>query len=291
MRIEIVESERGHSRRSFCRTLGLGVGAAMIGASGLLAAEPPKRRLQVGHTGITWNNNQIDTAIKELASLGFYGFETFDNVLNSWEQKGGLKPVLEENKLPLQSAYCGVNLTVSDPEKRKAEVTKLVKMGNLVKSLGGAVCVIGPSGRPPGYVFADHKADIVATLNDVCQGLADIGMIGALHQHTGTCVDKRDEVYGVLEAVNPKYVRFGPDVGQLAKAGSDPVEIVGHFLPLVEHVHLKDWDGGRNWAEYCPLGMGKGEASGNPGSPGKVAHQENAHGRAGQQPDAADDAD
>ena len=29
------------------------------------------------------------------------------------------------------------------------------------------------------------------------------------------------------------------------------------FLPLIRHVHLKDWNGGPHWAGYCPLGQGK----------------------------------
>jgi inosose dehydratase len=28
-------------------------------------------------------------------------------------------------------------------------------------------------------------------------------------------------------------------------------------LPLVEHMHLKDFVGGKPWGGYCPLGMGK----------------------------------
>jgi sugar phosphate isomerase/epimerase len=64
-------------------------------------------------------------------------------------------------------------------------------------------------------------------------------------------------VYAVLEAIDTKVVRFGPDVGQLAKGGSDPVKVVKDFLPLIRHVHLKDWNGGLHWAEYCPLGQGK----------------------------------
>ena len=82
-------------------------------------------------------------------------------------------------------------------------------------------------------------------------------MTGALHQHTGTCIEYRDEVYAVLEAMDTKYMKFGPDVGQLAKGGSDPVKIVKDFLPLIRHVHLKDWDGGPHWQQYCPLGKGK----------------------------------
>ena len=78
----------------------------------------------------------------------------------------------------------------------------------------------------------------------MCKALADIGVVGALHQHTGTCVETRDETYAVMEAVDTRYVKFGPDVGQLQKGGVDPVKVVKDFLPVVRHVHMKDFDGG-----------------------------------------------
>ena len=74
----------------------MGLGAAMVGASGLLAADAPKRRLIIGHTGITWGNN-IPQAIKDLGGLGYQGFETFDNVLQRFDSQGaGLAPAPEE---------------------------------------------------------------------------------------------------------------------------------------------------------------------------------------------------
>jgi inosose dehydratase len=94
-------------------------------------------------------------------------------------------------------------------------------------------------------------------LDDIAKALTDIGVVGALHQHTGTCVETRDEVYSVMEAVDTKYVKFGPDVGQLLKGGSDPAKIVSDFQDLIEHVHLKDWDGREHNEGYCPLGEGK----------------------------------
>jgi inosose dehydratase len=66
-----------------------------------------------------------------------------------------------------------------------------------------------------------------------------------------------DEIYAVLESVDTKYVKFGPDVAQLAKGGSDPVKIVKDFAPLIHSVHLKDFLDGPNWAGYSPLGQGK----------------------------------
>jgi inosose dehydratase len=69
-------------------------------------------------------------------------------------------------------------------------------------------------------------------------------------------VEKTDEVYGVMEAVDPVYMGFTPDTGQLQKGGADAARIVKDLARLVTHVHLKDYSGGRYMGGYCPLGMG-----------------------------------
>jgi len=227
--------------------------------AGLAAAfAQPKRRLKIGHTGITWGFKPEDAAaaIPDVASLGYQGYETFGEVLEAWQPKGGLKQVLDRNQLPLISAYCNVNLT--DPTKRTAEIARAVLWAKLIRSSGGVTAVIGPNGvKRVSYDFKASKRDIVSALNEICKAVDGEGIVPALHQHTGTCVESRDEVYSVLEAVDTRYVKFGPDVGQLAKGGVDPVKVVKDFLPLIRHVHLKDWNGGPHWAEYCPLGQGK----------------------------------
>lgn len=240
------------NRREFTKAVGLG----LAGVS--MAPAAPRRKLIMGHTGITWGYNpeNAEQAIKDTASLGFHGFESFGSVLQAWEPKGGLDVLLKQAKLPLISAYCDTNLT--DPAKRKDELDKMIGWGKLIRKCGGSVAVIGPNGvKRNTYNFAEHKANIVAQLNDVAKALMDIGLVGVLHQHTGTCVEVRDEVYAVMEAVDTRYVKFGPDVGQLEKGGSDPVKIVKDFLPVIHHVHFKDFNGGPHWEGYCPLGQGK----------------------------------
>jgi len=217
------------------------------------------RRLKVGHTGITWGFQPPDAeqAIKDVASLGYHGYESFGNVLEAWETKGGLGQILQAAKLPLRSAYCPVNLT--DPAKRKEEVEKMVRWGKLIKKLGGAVSAIGPNGvQRASYDFKEHRASIIAALNEIGKALdGEAGTIGVLHQHTGTCVESREETYSVMESVDTRYVKFGPDIGQLQKGGSDPVKVVKDFQSLIRHVHLKDYDGGEHYLGYCPLGQGK----------------------------------
>ncbi len=246
-------------RRTFTKTIAV----ALAGAAVPVVNAQKTRRLKVGHTGITWGFSPADAeaAIKDVASLGYHGYESFGNVLDAWDEKGGLDKMLESAKLPLRSAYCPVNLT--DPAVRKAEIVKMVRWAGLIKKCGGTVAVIGPNNvKKSEWVFAEHKADIVDALNGIGKALDDVGVVGVLHQHTGTCVETRDETYAVMEAVNTRYVKFGPDVGQLQKGGSDPVKVVKDFLPAVRHVHLKDYDGGEHYLGYCPLGQGKVDLAG-----------------------------
>lgn len=223
----------------------------------LMAAPRSQWKIPVGYTGITWRNDQVQDAINSVASLGFYGFETFGEVLARWEERGGLAPVLKEKNLPLISGYCTVNLT--DATKRQDEMAKAKKWCSLIRQCDGRVFVVGPNPvKRDSYNFAENKTNIVSTLNELAKMVEQEGLTPVLHQHTGTCVESRDETYSVLEAVDTRHLKFGPDVGQLTKGGQDAVKVVKDFLPIVQHMHLKDYNGkDSHLLGYCPLGEGK----------------------------------
>jgi inosose dehydratase len=239
------------TRRDFALLASIGA----ISSPALSAADSLARRIKIGHTGITWGNDSLQ-AVQDISALGYYGFETFGNVLEKWDADAELREKITDSKLPLISAYCSFDLI--DPAKKKAELDKMSRWAALTKKFGGSVTVLGPNGVPrANYDFREHKTIIVAMLNDCSKMLSDAGLTAVLHQHTGTCIETRDEVYAVLDAVDSRYVKFGPDIGQLQKGGSDPVKVVKDYLPLVRHMHLKDYDGGPNFVGYCPLGQGK----------------------------------
>lgn len=251
-------------RRQFLGIAGMGSALPVLGQR--------KRNLKIGHTGITWvqppqpgagrggprrvDPDYIEGIFKDVSGLGYYGLELFSFQIQGMEANGGMASLLEKYNLPLISAYGGPNLL--DAAQRKENIAQTIQWGKLFKKYGGKVVTIGPNGvRRDSYNFKEHKDDIVATLNEYGKALADIGLTGCLHQHTGTCIESREETYAVLEAVDTRYVKFGPDIGQLQKGGSDPVQVVKDFLPLVNHMHVKDYNGGDAFIGYCPLGQGK----------------------------------
>jgi inosose dehydratase len=227
---------------------------------------------RIGHTGLTWiplgppvgkppaispmvDRQYVEAAIRDVAGLGFYGIELFGNQIEAMETQGGVGALLDKHKLPLISAYCGTNL--SDPAARQDSIAKTLSWAKLVKKYNGRIIVVGPNGvKRDTYDFKAHKDDILTTLNELGKAVTDLGLTAVLHQHTGTCVESRDETYAVMEAVDTKVMKFGPDIGQLQKGGSDPVKVVKDFLPLVQHMHLKDYVGGKDYLGYCPLGQG-----------------------------------
>jgi inosose dehydratase len=241
------------SRRGLMKLAALGVATVALPPA---FAGKKKRNIQVGHTGITWPND-VAQAITDTGNLGFYGFETFGEILTKWESQGGLEAMLEHHRLPLISGYCTLNLT--DSTKRQDEMAKAVAWATLIRKYNGRIFVLGPNQvKRAEYDFAANKANIVGTLNEAAKAVSDQGLTPVLHQHTGTCVESRDETYAVLDAVDSNYLKFGPDIGQLTKGGSDAVQVVKDYLPLVQHMHLKDYNGvDPELLGYCPLGQGK----------------------------------
>jgi inosose dehydratase len=241
------------TRRDFALRLAAGAACATFATREILSAAP--QTLKIGHTGITWGND-METAIADVSRLGFHGFETFGNTLEAWEQKGGLRRILDERKLPLVSAYCSFNMV--DPTKRAEELEKMRRWGTLLLKNGGHVTVVGPNSVPRAtYDFKASKTAIVDSLNECGKMLTGMGIVPVLHQHTGTCIESRDEVYAVLDAIDSRNMKFGPDIGQLQKGGVDPEKVVKDYLPLVRHMHLKDYSGREAFLGYCPLGQGR----------------------------------
>jgi len=242
------------SRRAFIKTMGAAVAVAGLPFEQAMAMKT--RKVKIGHTGITWRNSDVDQAIKDVGGLGFYGFETFGEVLQRKDTEGNLSQLLEQNHLPLVSGYCTINLT--DATKRTDELAKALSFAKVIKKYGGRIFVVGPNGvKRDTYDFKANKDNIVSMCNEVAKVAAGEGLTAVLHQHTGTCVESRDETYATLDAVDTNVLKFGPDVGQLTKGGSDAVEVVKHYLPIVHHMHLKDYNGKDDrLLGYCPLGQG-----------------------------------
>jgi inosose dehydratase len=245
-------------RRTFCQTLALAAAGAALGTRALQAAAP---RLKIGCTGLIFGATpktpeNLPQAIIDMHSLGFHCFETWGSVLQANDEKGTLQALLEQHPIPYRSSFMGVN--VHDPSKLKESIAQVIAWGKVTRKYGGTFAVVNAGGVDrKNYDFKAVQQNIVSGLEEHGKALHDIGLDAGLHQHTGSAVDTNDEVYAVMQAVNPTHMKFAPDVGQLQKAGADAAQVIKDFLPIVVHMHLKDYSGGEHFAGYAPLGQGK----------------------------------
>lgn len=217
-------------------------------------------KFDIGATFILWGygSDDLEASLRDMARLGYHSFETFGQVIEDWEvNRGGFSEIVEKHGVPIVSAFCMTD--VLDPSKRKEEIKKLVRWCKLLKQNGGKVIEYCPSSiEREGYNYQEHKKNLIESMNEYARAVTDQGLVCALHPHTGTPIETEEEVYYVMENLDTTYMKFGPDVGQLEKGGADPVKIVKDFMPLIEHVHLKDYEGGSNgYHGYAPLGEGK----------------------------------
>jgi len=245
------------NRRAFTKTILAGLGATAIPA--MTGAQAPVRKLKIGITTLIWGAvprtpENLEPALKDSSELGYHSFETFASILEDYETKGALPALLDKYPIPLRSAFVTVNVT--DPSARKAQIEMLQRYAKILKNYGGSFLVQSPNGPRTNYNFADHKANIVAALNDYGKAVNDAGLGTGLHQHTGTAVETREETYAIMQAVDTRYMKFAPDLGQAQKGGTDAAQLVKDFSSIIVHMHLKDFKGWEHMAGYCPLGEG-----------------------------------
>lgn len=252
------------TRKDFLKFAGIG-GVASLAAPGSvfsrIANSRAAQKFDIGATFILWGygSNNLEPALRDISELGFASFETFGQVAEDFENnRGSFKGIIDRYGVPLQSLFCTAN--VVDPSVRTGEREKLVRWAGLAKKCGATVIEFNAGGVSDRsrYDYRDHEQTIITSMNDFAKAITDEGLVCALHPHTGTAIETEEEVYFAMENVDTRYMKFGPDSGQLQKGGANYMKIFRDFMPLIEHVHLKDYEGGDNgYLGYAPLGEGK----------------------------------
>jgi inosose dehydratase len=223
-------------------------------------------RLVMGHTGITWTDDQAEAGIRCIADLGFYNIELFAWVLKVFHEKGR-DDICEQYHIPLISAYYSIDLL--NPDMRESEMKKLIEWTDIVVRMGGKYATFGGNSVPrSGFDFTGHRKYIVDFINEAAKILNDKGVQLNFHPHTGTPVETEGEIVSFFDSVDTRYVGFAPDIGQIQKGGADPLRLVKDYISILRLVHLKDYSGkvrfdpeGKEidttgFACYTPLGQG-----------------------------------
>ncbi|MCL4544381.1 MAG: sugar phosphate isomerase/epimerase [Chloroflexi bacterium] len=224
--------------------------------------------MKIGHTGITWGiPGDVEQAYRETAELGYLGFETFGQTILDWDAKrGGYRALVERYGIPTGAAYCGK--TWIDPVTAEIDMTTARREAEALKAVGGETLVLACGRRPAAGYTAEQFRRLAAALNRIGRYCRDRGLATGLHPHTGTAIETREDIDTIMDLLNPEDVGFAPDTGQIAKGGSDILEVLQTYRARITHVHLKDWGGtyehgadgkeidATGYVNYTPVGSG-----------------------------------
>lgn len=224
--------------------------------------------MEIGHTGITWGiPGDVETAYRDTAELGYLGFETFAFIIIEWNEKpGGYQTLGERYGIPTSAAYCYKEWV--DPVKVEQDLDEARHEADAARAAGATSLVLQGGSRPEGGLDGDAMLRLADALNQVGAYCNEIGLSASLHPHTRTAVETRADIDAIMRLTDPDLVGFAPDTGQIAKGGSDIVEVLTTYRDRIAHVHLKDWNGHQDrdangervdlsgYVNYEPIGSG-----------------------------------
>jgi inosose dehydratase len=224
--------------------------------------------MKIGHTGITWGiPGDTEAAYRDTAELGYLSFETFAFTIIALNAKpGGYRALVERYGIPTSAAYCYKEWV--DPARAAQDLDEARREADASREAGASAFVLQGGSRPDGGIGDDAMQRLAGALNQVGAYCNEIGMTASLHPHTGTAIETGEEIAAIMRLTNPSLLTFAPDTGQIAKGGSDILEVLTTYRDRIGHVHLKDWNGQQDrdadgstvdasgYANYEPIGNG-----------------------------------
>src|ERR1035438_10650208 len=100
-----METRNECNRRTLLKTLGMGIGTACLAAPP--ARAPPPRKLKIGQTSINWGfrSESAEPGVRDSAKLGYWGYESYGDVVEAVEQQFGWGKLLDQYNIPMPSSY------------------------------------------------------------------------------------------------------------------------------------------------------------------------------------------
>jgi inosose dehydratase len=193
----------------------------------------------------------LESALREIAELGFAGVELFDGDAVQWS--GGteaLRRLLDELALELVGVYAGGSLIYDEilPE----ELWRIEQGVRVAAELGAPHLVVGGGARRHDRAPDDADYDRLAGALDRVAALAEAaGVVAHYHPHLSTMAESPEEIEQVFSRTP---IGFCPDTAHLAAAGGDPADLIRRYADRISYVHLKDAK--LDPLSFVPLGEG-----------------------------------
>lgn len=201
--------------------------------------KPAGEGIRFGYHAITWGTDD-QQAIKDISEVGFRGIQLRANVLREYgERPKELAELLESHRLQFVALSSG-GVSI-DPAKEAEELAAHLRHARFVRDAGGLYLQLTDSARPKDRKPApDDFKRLGSLLTEISRRAGDLGVSVGYHNHMNSLGEAPDEVDRILEASDPRYLKFELDVAHYTQGGGDPVKAIRRHKDRLLFLHIKD---------------------------------------------------
>jgi inosose dehydratase len=250
------------SRREFIAGIGAVAALAALRSNASSFAMPPAPSdISFGYAAITWNGNDTQ-AITDVAAVGFKGIQLRTSVLPEFEKRpAALRDLLAANHLKFV-AFSSGGIRIA-PGTESEEIAKHVRNATFVRDAGGLYLQVTDSARTKDRKpTADDFKQLGRVMSEIAKRVGDLGVPLGYHNHMGSLGEAPDEVDRILDASDPRYVKFELDIAHYQQGGGDPAKAIRKYRDRLLFLHIKDLESpvpGDSTHAYRFVELGRGK--------------------------------
>jgi inosose dehydratase len=184
---------------------------------------------------------------------GFKGIEPETSFFGELSDPAKMKETLDKHGLEL-AALCHVEdwLNPKETDDEKANADKWLEyLSYFPDTIYLLVQMPGKDRKN----LEERQRNLLSCVNAIAERAADAGITCSYHPNSpeGSIYRTYEDYKILLNGLNSTLIGYTPDVGHIAKAGMDPIEIVKEYRSLINLIHFKDMFADGRWA---PTGEG-----------------------------------
>lgn len=213
-------------------------------------------RVRIACQTYTWQMSgdyvgRLDHILDLLGKTGFQGVEPETQFLGRLADPAAMARALAGKGIELV-ALCLVEDWLA-PEETAGETERAEQCLAFLEHFPGALlnlCQM-PTTRPDGAAeLASRQQNVLACAHAIAGRAKERGIVSAYHPNSpDESIFRTADDYRILLAGLDDRLGWVPDCGHIARVGMDPLALIGQHRGLVRHIHYKDMDAGRDWAE------------------------------------------
>jgi sugar phosphate isomerase/epimerase len=185
----------------------------------------------------TWTNADFIDFVGTTKATGVELLSVFWNPDTDIPQ---VQEALKRNGLKLACFGASNNLSQREASKRREQVQDILTSVDMAELFGAKVVRIFSGDRAEGLTFDEAKVWIIAGLKEAAAYAQSKGIALCLENH-GVFAGKASQVTEIIREVGSAALRSTFDTGNFLLVDENPSSAVEQLLPLISHVHLKDF--------------------------------------------------